>query len=1092
MASYPVWTTPAGNLGIIQENEFFLKNLEATDSTPGPLEFFFISGQLPPGIQVVKSGTLQGVPVVTESTNVNNSYQFAIRVKNSLGMVADRTFTLTITNILPPVITPKTYNLGDFFDGTFFNFQLLTLSLNREKPLVWTIENGSLPNGVTMGSSGLISGFILPLPVEGAAGLTGYNNTRFNQFGFDNVGLYRNNSYTFTVKVFDGANYDTFTYTFSVAARGNWTADNDLDLVINDYLTIDRDNKYIPIITTAIDELPEVRSDSNFAYQFQAIDPELDVVHWSVTTAAGSNYDISNFDVGNFSQEPLSLAPGLTLDTASGWLYGYIPPQSEVVLTYTFEVRAYKRDRPEYVSEPKRFTLTVLGDVINSVTWITPKDLGIIDNGAISELRIEAVNNIGKALTYSLISNESRLPQGLKLLPNGLIVGRTSFRYFSLDAGITTFDGGTTTFDNSYTFSVLAKSFDDTVYQGSWKPYYAYKVNDVVEYNSIRYLCIQNHTSGPLGVTSDADKNYWSLYTSVSAIKTFTIRVNNYDKIPYENLYIQALPTYDQRQIFLDIVNNTEIFPNELIYRSGDPWFGKAQNIRSLFLAGIAPSLASSYIEAMGTHHYNKSITFGEIKTARALDNNFQPKYEVVYLDLTDSMINQGLGPDYVIDLTNKINPWLDSQGNKYSIVYPNSFMNMENAVSGSLGYQHQGSLPDWMTTTQENGRVLGFVNAVVLAYTVPGASKLIAYRLKTQGLTFNNIDFVIDRYTLDNHLSTYYDIPVGRFLSEPETTFDSIKTPFAAPLSTNYAVSGIPFDNIHGKTVKSIRDLGGFDGVTTFRNDETLIFLQQEDYDVPEKKSGVVINDNDGWNRDGQVVPGYISNLLDPTIPNQRAGIWRIRVEDSTEKIFVSDFGNESVGYDNSDYDTVEEVIIPPATVSYASDFGNDFPGFDSKVYDYQIMQTNPLPRPDQIVYLDFVGGYNTSPYWSADTSYAVGQFVLYGGNVYKCLRSHISGSEFSLDITTWQLIERVILNTRVQVNNGSTYSQLVVFYDSAIKPEKSVPEFSLFDIETANSQEKTRFDGYSTRFFSYRDSYAEPGTNDKYLKFPKYGVFK
>jgi hypothetical protein len=154
--------------------------------------------------------------------------------------------------------------------------------------------------------------------------------------------------------------------------------------------------------------------------------------------------------------------------------------------------------------------------------------------------------------------------------------------------------------------------------------------------------------------------------------------------------------------------------------------------------------------------------------------------------------------------------------------------------------------------------------------------------------------------------------------------------------------------------------------------------------------------------------------------------------------------------------------------------------------------MQTDPLPRPEQIVYLDFVGGYDLSPFWQGDTDYVVGDFVLYANNVYRCLRTHLSGEEFVFDITTWQSISRVLTNSRVQINNGVTFSQLVVFYDSAIKAEKSVPEFSLFDIDSVNSQEKTRFDGYSTRFFSYRDSYAPPGTNDKYLKFPKYGVFK
>ena len=48
----------------------------------------------------------------------------------------------------------------------------------------------------------------------------------------------------------------------------------------------------------------------------------------------------------------------------------------------------------------------------------------------------------------------------------------------------------------------------------------------------------------------------------------------------------------------------------------------------------------------------------------------------------------------------------------------------------------------------------LGYIRAVVLAYTVPGASKLIAYRLKNANFSFNRIEFKTDRYQLDNYLS--------------------------------------------------------------------------------------------------------------------------------------------------------------------------------------------------------------------------------------------------------------------------------------------------------------------------------------------------
>ena len=66
------------------------------------------------------------------------------------------------------------------------------------------------------------------------------------------------------------------------------------------------------------------------------------------------------------------------------------------------------------------------------------------------------------------------------------------------------------------------------------------------------------------------------------------------------------------------------------------------------------------------------------------------------------------------------------------------------------LAYQDQSSLPSWMTSNQPSSATgkfnppLGFTKAVVMAYTVPGAGKLIAYRLKNSGINFNNIKFTV------------------------------------------------------------------------------------------------------------------------------------------------------------------------------------------------------------------------------------------------------------------------------------------------------------------------------------------------------------
>ena len=76
-----------------------------------------------------------------------------------------------------------------------------------------------------------------------------------------------------------------------------------------------------------------------------------------------------------------------------------------------------------------------------------------------------------------------------------------------------------------------------------------------------------------------------------------------------------------------------------------------------------------------------------------------------------------------------------------YSTIYPNSFPNMTYRLETDVGYTNRSVLPRWMTSVQENGLVLGLTRAVVLSYTQPGASKLIAYRLKNSGFELNSID---------------------------------------------------------------------------------------------------------------------------------------------------------------------------------------------------------------------------------------------------------------------------------------------------------------------------------------------------------------
>ena len=52
--TYPIWLTPAGDLGIIPEGEYFQIALDAYDTSGGTLTYTKLSGTLPPGLQVVQ------------------------------------------------------------------------------------------------------------------------------------------------------------------------------------------------------------------------------------------------------------------------------------------------------------------------------------------------------------------------------------------------------------------------------------------------------------------------------------------------------------------------------------------------------------------------------------------------------------------------------------------------------------------------------------------------------------------------------------------------------------------------------------------------------------------------------------------------------------------------------------------------------------------------------------------------------------------------------------------------------------------------------------------------------------------------------
>lgn len=966
-----IWLTPSGSIARVAEQEYFEFQLDSYDTTGSAITYSVIAGQLASGLQLFKSGLIQGIPVVEVTSEEEIFTQtFTVRATNAQKKISDRTFSITINAILIPQIVPKDTSLGAYYDGYYLDIDLVAVDPSPLAKIKWKLVEGELPGGVTLSSSGKISGNIKPFISAESEAVLGWSVSSWDHIPWDSpTAAAQTKTYSFTVRAFDGTRYDISKYTIKVQAKSLFTADNS-ELLVNDTnLTVDVDDAHTPFITTLPQELTPQRQDSNFAFKFTGQDLDGDEIRYAMIILGEAAFDqgptvtnpllsTTSFDEFGFDQAGQSIPPGITLDPVTGWLSGHLGTQFEVEKTYTFQIYCYKLQDPLSVSRHVTFTLTVLGDLTNTITWLTPEFLGTIDNGSVSEFVISATSSKGKILNYSLKDGrrnpdnifsqdhvvlyeplgKHKVPQGLVLRPDGLLIGRVSFDHFTLDGGATTIDRNNTKIDTEYTFTVTAADapgVDQTVWD-----------DNTTEFD--------HRSTGFDSLTMP----------TVSADKTFTIRVNPWNTTPYENIYLKALPSREQREAFSSLISNEEIFPPQLIYRETDPWFGKARNMKFLFAAGMNPSLAATYIGNMQHNHYNKRINLGDVKTAVALDENFNVRYEVVYVEVLDTLTQNGKSIAKSIDRTPQVKPPYNVE--PYKTIYPNSFANMKADVEG-VGYENKGALPVWMVNQQADGRVLGFTRAIILAYTIPGAADLIAYRLSQSKADFNDLDFVADRYQLDHHMSNNFDIELQKFKESKETTFDRLPPAggqHPAAGAVDFAVT-VPFDEINGRTTEYLARSGGLDG-SIVKSGQLIVFARQEQFsqtlinDIAYVKSPYDTNvfdsigfnlsnipreytsPNDGWNIDGglygadpydstdyapsAIVPGFLDNLLTPTTPNMRAGIWRVDI--STDDVITLIFVSE---------------VLPNEYVQVAG--GNSF-GSTKLYYDPIIKDGNTVPE--------------------------------------------------------------------------------------------------------------------------------------------------
>jgi hypothetical protein len=827
--SHPIWITPAGSLGIYPASIPMQRQLQAIPDPPAvSVSYKIISGNLPTGLNLTSNGLIYGTPTTVLQDSVST---FVVRAFDELEEIRDRTFDITVSGVNSPTFTTPSGNILTLDDSTWTEFLIGYSNPLSDNPVNIRVLQGELPPGLEINRAGLIRGYAEPPITTLNLGLVITNATSTNTSNVitatSTSGFAINRPVVFS-DTFGGIVAGTTYYIKSIISSTEFTITTTQDgetlaltnasgfmtvtlpnvsvgqptirqysftLQLESPLGNDLRSYFITVRNQNLSESlggpgkgPNTRNPTILNTRPLTYDIENDVQNYGyyllppidTVSVPGLTYNpninapikniISNnyfsfhilgkdFDGNELTYYYSDLPAWLTGDSQTGWLYGEPIIEPNSLSTFSFSVFVAKTgidlSDPFSSSPTFNFSVTVGNNIEGTIVWITPSDLGTIFNSTVSLKSVEAVSDVD--LSYRLTQDSGPLPNNLILSDNGQITGLVSYQP-----------------SNTFLEKDSTQTFTFTV------------------------------------------EAYSPMLSVVSSSKTFTLTVIQQYDIPTDNLYIKCTPSIENRNLIRSLLDDPEIIPNEVLFRSDDIYFGKAKNVVYQHAYGIFSSDLQEYVEAVRKQHYWRNITLGEIKTAVARDENNNIVYEVVYSEIIDDLVNpkkQSVSYEVVWPRTINLNkgPWYTSVTNIYTSyeylvsgtiltngdfflqtqlgvpiileqgiptfytsldpgeirnLFPNSLPNMRERIQREIGYNPNFRLlPLWMTSQQLDGNTLGFTPAWVICYTKPGFASTIKNNIETKWVDFlgrpnklNQINFRLDRFTVDKSLTYNYD----------------------------------------------------------------------------------------------------------------------------------------------------------------------------------------------------------------------------------------------------------------------------------------------------------------------------------------------
>ena len=720
----PVWTTTAGKLATIDEQASFSLQLEANTSDSTTIQYSVIAGSLPAGMQVTSTGLLTGTPAEVAKRTL---YTFVVRATAGT-QITDRTFTLDVQGADKPTFTTAAGRLqlddssrvGLYWviDGSSISLQMEATDTDTRagQTLVYEVVQGSLPPGITMSKSGLISGIIQLTEDQryGARGGFDGDNEEYDDVVFDRTVTTKSISknFDFIVRVSDGTSYVDQNNSIFVYSADYWRVSNsqitiDMTEIDSSPLTMDYSGNRRPVFRTASD-LGTFRHDNNVVIKIDVedFDPLQGDLEYSIQSGA--------------------LPTGLSIDVNSGEIYGTLSRQTAIEVEYNFTVRANRTVTTGVnVFTDQQFTMKVIGEIDIGIAFTTPTKIGTLTADIPSTLSVEAVaEETNRVLSYSVTSGS--LPTGITLSEQGNFIGTIDPSDFTDSTRSFTF---TVTVSDQYQSAATSKEFT---------------IDVNIPYTQVEYGNMTGHA------TSFIDQNIF-----YNIAQDPTINSPEYIYRPEDSNFGMNLKP--EMLMLAGLEAQTLTVFQEQMEQNHSP--------KTLYFGNIKTAVAKEN----GTTKYE--VVYIEMKDV-LVNNDGEPVSRTI--TLRDAVAKPMLGPrassmnataDYTdYEITTDGGLAFSTSGSKVryanqlsadlgfmETLYPNAVANMRTRMK-TLGHKEWDYLPLWMKTTQAGDLApLGFVLAVPICYCKPGLGALVKKRIEDKNLEMKNISFTIDRYRVTN-----------------------------------------------------------------------------------------------------------------------------------------------------------------------------------------------------------------------------------------------------------------------------------------------------------------------------------------------------